>query len=503
MDISPNSALIGIKNVYSNHQSTHPAPAQVQAVQQLSKVSKGKPSCQGGKHNKKLLVFLLIWVCLPLPFVTGCAGLSKNGAGAQSTPSGPPGGGNTSVNVAIAKTGVLSEPIKYTGTTRPVREVSLRAQVEGRLLNLNVGAGDLVKQGQILAQVDDSILVTTLSQEQAELAALQSEVARAETQVSNARVRAEQARVQLNQARVDAARRATLGGQGAISQQEAELAQTAAQTAEQSLRSAIEQISTEEKAVAAAQRRVEAQRAAVAQAGERRSYALLASPINGVVLEKVTEPGNLVQPGGEILKLGDFSQVNVMIFVSDKELSTIRLGQSVQVTLDAFKNEPLSGRVTRITPVADPTARQLPVEITIPNSNGQIGSGLRAEVNFEPTTAPPVVVPETALQEEGEQGRGSRGARNQGSRGAGEGEQGSKGARNQGSKPKSSQGTVFVVTGTGAQAKVQARRVQLGDRANGKVEIISGLKPGERFAARSSKPLKDGAPVRLSVLSEK
>jgi multidrug efflux pump subunit AcrA (membrane-fusion protein) len=321
--------------------------------------------------------------------------------------------------------------------------------------------------------------------------------------VSNARVRAEQAKVQLNQARVDAARRATLGGQGAISQQEAELAQTAAQTAEQSLRSAIEQISTEEKAVAAAQRRVEAQRAAVAQAGERRSYALLASPINGVVLEKVTEPGNLVQPGGEILKLGDFSQVNVMIFVSDKELSTIRLGQSVQVTLDAFKNEPLSGRVTRITPVADPTARQLPVEITIPNSNGQIGSGLRAEVNFEPTTAPPVVVPETALQEEGEQGRGSRGARNQGSRGAGEGEQGSKGARNQGSKPKSSQGTVFVVTGTGAQAKVQARRVQLGDRANGKVEIISGLKPGERFAARSSKPLKDGAPVRLSVLSEK
>jgi multidrug efflux pump subunit AcrA (membrane-fusion protein) len=53
-----------------------------------------------------------------------------------------------------------------------VREVSLRAQVEGRLLNLNVDEGDPVKQGQILAQVDDSILMTTLSQEQAELAAL-------------------------------------------------------------------------------------------------------------------------------------------------------------------------------------------------------------------------------------------------------------------------------------------------------------------------------------------
>jgi multidrug efflux pump subunit AcrA (membrane-fusion protein) len=313
---------------------------------------------------------------------------------------------------------------------------------------------------------------------------------------------------------VDAARRATLGTQGAISKQEAELAQTAAQTAEQALRSALEQISTEQKAVAAAQRRVEAQRAAVAQAGERRSYALVASPINGVVLEKVSEPGNLVQPGGEILKLGDFNQVKVVVSVSELELSKIRVGQSVQVTLDAFGNQSSTGQVSRISPAADPTARQIPVEITIPNSNGRIGSGLLARVNFESTTISRVVVPETALQEEGEQG--TRGARQQGSKAAREPR--NRGAEEQRSNPKSkivrlsahaevqnpksAEGTVFVVTSTGAQAKVQARRVQLGDRANGKVEIISGLKPGERFVARSSKPLKDGAPVRLSALSE-
>jgi multidrug resistance efflux pump len=305
-----------------------------------------------------------------------------------------------------------------------VREVLLRAQVEGRLLNINVGIGDSVKQGQILAQVDDSLLVTSVSQAQAELAALQSEVARAETQVSNARARAEQARVELNQARVDAVRRATLGAQGAISKQEAELAQTAAQTAEQALRSAIEQISTEQKAVAAAQRRVEAQRAAVAQAGERRSYATITSPINGVFLPysreqpQLREPGDLVRPGDEILKLGDFSQVKVVILVADKDLSKIRVGQSVQVSLDAFSNESLSGQIARITPAADPTTRQLPVEIVIPNSNGRIGSGLLARVSLEPETAPRVVVPQSALQEEGEQG--SRGAGEQGSRGAGE-----------------------------------------------------------------------------------
>jgi hypothetical protein len=175
----------------------------------------------------------------------------------------------------------------------------------------------------------------------------------------------------------------------------------------------------------------------------------------------------------------------------------------VQVKLDAFPNESFSGRVIRILPVAN--SIQFTVEITIPNSNGQIGSNLFARVSFEETKAPRVVVPKTALQE-GEQG--SRGAGEQGSKGAGE--QGSKGAREQGSNPKSkiqnpksTEATVFVVTGQGAQAKVQARRVQVGDRANSKVEIISGLKPGERFVARSGKPLKDGEPVRLSVVSEK
>jgi multidrug efflux pump subunit AcrA (membrane-fusion protein) len=206
-------------------------------------------------------------------------------------------------------------------------------------------------------------------------------------------------------------------------------------------------------------------------------------------LEKVSEPGNLIQPGGEILRLGDFSSVKVVVPVSELELSNIRQGQSVQVSLDAFPNEELTGRVTRISPAADSTARQLPVEITIPNSNGRIGSGLLARVSFAPRIQPRVVVPQTALQGEGEKGR----------RGQPES------ASNPKSKiqnPKSSEATVFVATGNGAETKVQARRVQVGTRANGKVEIISGLQPGEQFVVKSSKPLKDGETVRLSVLSK-
>lgn len=60
-----------------------------------------------------------------------------------------------------------------------------------------------------------------------------------------------------------------------------------------------------------------------------------------------------------------------------------------------------------------------------------------------------------------------------------------------------------MVTEAGKKPIVTARAVTLGEKADGKVEILSGLQPGERFVARSGRPLKDGAAVRLSILSEK
>ncbi|HEY9606015.1 MAG TPA: efflux RND transporter periplasmic adaptor subunit, partial [Allocoleopsis sp.] len=313
---------------------------------------------------------------------------------------------------------------------------------------------------------------------------------RSQNQVRNAQAQAEQAKAELQQAQVDAARLQSLQKSGAIPLQDAERAQTAAATAQQKYSSALAQIATEQQAVAAAQGRVAAQRAAVAQSQERQSYTLLASPITGVVLAKVSEPGNLIQPGGEVLRLGDFSSVKVVVPVSELELSNIRVGQTVQVRLDAFPNEALSGRVTRISPAADATARQIPVEITIPNSNGRIGSGLLARVSFESRTIPRVVVPQTALQKEG-RGRGEAGMRERGDV--------QKGGN---LTSKLSEATLFVVTGRGAEATVQARHVQIGDRINGQVEILSGLQPGERFVTRSGKPLKTGETVRLSVLSQ-
>jgi RND family efflux transporter MFP subunit len=413
-----------------------------------------------------------------LILTTGCNSTPKELAQAQTERQGDTEtDGAIPVDVAIARTGTLQEQLEYTGRTLPLRIVSLRSQVEGKLLDLKVDVGDSIKQGQIIGTLDDALLLAALNQASAQLAALRSEVARATTQVNNARVEVERARLELVQAQADAQRQQKLLKEGAIALQTAEQSRTQASTATQVLRAAQQQVNTEQEVVAAAEGRLVAQNAVVAQARERRSYAQLQSPITGVVTERVTEPGNLLQPGGEVLKIADFSRVKVVVQVSELELAEIQQGQSVQVRLDAFPNQQYIGRLTRISPAvnSNSTAALIPVEVVIPNTNGRIGSGLLARVNFNTTAQPRVVVQQTALQGERETA---------------------------GEKTRQKNGTVFVVTQANSKNTVTARAVTLGETADGKVEILSGLKAGESYVARSGKPLKEGDAVRLSIISE-
>lgn len=437
------------------------------------------------EHQQKSRLVIACFLGLSL-FTTSCASSPKESADAQSQGpgAGRQGGGATPVDVAIARTDSLQTQPEYTGSTIPYRTVSLRSQVEGRLLGLNVDVGDRVKQGQNIGQLDDVLLLTDLKQAEAELASLESEVARATNQVSNARAQVESARLQLVQAQADSQRQQQLVEQGAIAEQTAQQARTEAQTAAQALRSATEQVRTEQQAVAAAQGRVTAQKAVVAQAKERRSYTRITSPITGVITEKVTEPGNLLQAGGEVLKIADFNRVKVVVQVSELELGQIKIGQSVEVRLDAFPDQTLVGRVARISPAADATARLIPVEVVIPNSQGKIGSGLLARVNFATQAVQRVVVPQTALQKP---------PRNQAA---------SQTTENKQAADKQT-GTLFVVTNTEGKAQATARSVTLGKRADAKVEILSGLQAGESYVVRSGRPLKDGDAVRLSIISEK
>ncbi|MCF2970408.1 efflux RND transporter periplasmic adaptor subunit [Synechococcus sp. Nb3U1] len=397
----------------------------------------------------------LLWVLLQLDWTWAQPGVGAQGGEARLL----------SVDVATAQRGSLKANLRYTGTTQPLRQATLRTRTEGLLLELRVDVGDPVREGQVLGQLDPTLLQSALLQAQAQVAAQESQVAQAQAQLSQARTQVEQARGNLFQQEADAERLGQLAQEGAVPAQQAEQARTAARTAAQALRSAEEQVRAQEQAVIAAQRQVEAQGSLVAQAQERLSYTQLLAPLSGVVLSRQADPGTFLNSGADVLTVADFSQVRVEFPLSELELGQVQVGQAVQIELDAFPGQSFSGQITRIAPAADPQARLIPIEVVIPNPDGRIGSGLLARVQLALPENQRVIVPESAIQ----QYQGSA--------------------------------AVFGVERQGESVRVVARPVQLGERRDGQVEVLSGLEVGDPFVVRSSTPLQDGQEVQLSVIS--
>jgi multidrug efflux pump subunit AcrA (membrane-fusion protein) len=305
-------------------------------------------------------------------------------------------GKHPSVDVVLARAGVLREELEYTGTTRPTQEISLRSRTEGRLLSLNADVGDMVRRGQEIGRVDDTLLRTALRQVEAELASRQSEAASTRNDVAGARTQVEQARADLAQKEADFKRVHRLWGEGYEAKQTAERALTAARMARQVLRSTQEQVRSAQSSVRAAEGRVAAQKAVVAQERERLSYSSLRSPIDGSVTARFVQAGDLVQNGADVVRIGDFRMTQVDVQVSELELGHVAVGQPARVRLDALSGRELQGRVDRISPQADPVSRLVPVTVTLSNEAGRLGAGMLARVRFGAVGVNAVLIPEAA-----------------------------------------------------------------------------------------------------------
>ena len=317
----------------------------------------------------KVRTFLLV---LPLAALAACAG---NGA-----------------------KGVLSA----SGTIETI-EVNVASKVAGQIEELAVEEGARVKPGDRLAVVDHATLDIQLRQAEAGVDLARAQLlllkngARAED-IQQAEAAVKQADAGLQVAADDARRMRELVRTGSVTtkqRDDAEARLTVAQAQQTAAVEALRKVRT-----LARPEEIQAAEARLAQAvaaGDliRKTIAdcVIAAPAGGIVTHKAVEKGELVSPGSTIVTLSELDSVYVMIYLTEKEMGRVRLGDTADVGIDAFPGRAFPGKVTYISPEAEFTPKNVQtkedrvklvfgVKVEIENRDGFLKPGLPADATI-------------------------------------------------------------------------------------------------------------------------
>lgn len=167
------------------------------------------------------------------------------------------------------------------------------------------------------------------------------------------------------------------------------------------------------------------------------------TPQSGVVIEKMVQQGQYVNVGEVLFNVADLSSVWVEIEVYENEFPTIRIGQQVEIQSQSWPGKPFSGRVAFIYPFLDPKTRTVKVRVEMPNSGMKLKPDMFVKALIKAPLGTAIVVPVTAVMDSGKRQ------------------------------------TVWVESSPGM---FEPREVQVGQQSDDKVQILSGLKVGDKVA---------------------
>ena len=216
----------------------------------------------------------------------------------------------------------------------------------------------------------------------------------------------------------------------------------------------------------AAYARYTASRARQSQAVLSLSDATLRSPIDGVILRRAVEVGSLAGPSVPAFTVADTRFVKVVFGVPDVLIPELKLGGRLAIQAEAVPGTALSGRITRISPSADPNSRVFEVEAALPNPGGRLKVGMLATLTIgEAAPAAQLYVPLASVIRPVRDTAGY---------------------------------AVYVVRDADGSTPVAAlRRIQLGEVSGNLIAVRDGLAAGERVIVRGATIVADGQPVRI------
>jgi RND family efflux transporter MFP subunit len=322
----------------------------------------------------------------------------------------------------------------YSANIQPYTQVSLAFQVNGYVHSItqvrgadghmrDLQGGDIVKVGELMATVDENTYRQAVDNAQSELNA---------------------ARAAYVLAKKTYDRYSSLIEQAVISRSEYD-------SAVQSYQSTSSQ--------------VQASQATLNRAQINLGYCKLASPIDGVILNRDVEIGSLVGPNVTAFQVADTRSMKAVFAAPDVLVSQLKTGSPLTLTTEAVPSVDFGGTITRISPNADPTTRVFDVEVTIPNDRGLLRTGMIASLKLGGAqAASELTVPISSVVRPPGQDHGY---------------------------------AVYVANGQGRNLAARLRVVELGDIIGNQIEVNGGLKPGDRVIVRGAGIVTDGQQIRI------
>ncbi len=355
------------------------------------------------------------------------------------------GRGGAVVEVATAREGSGGKAaiLNASGYVTPRRRATVSAKITGKIAEVFIEEGMAVEEGQVLATLDALDALASLRAAEAEYSVAQAALAEIEVELENARRTLE--------------RQKELRERDLNTEEDLDYAETAVAGLEAQIELARQRIVAAERTVAIAKRGVE--------------NCTIRAPFTGIVVSKDAQPGEMVSPisaGGGYTRTGiativDMASLEIEVDVNESYIARVEPGQRVDATLDAYPDWRIPASVRTIIPTADRQKATVKVRIAFDELDPRILPDMGAKVAFlgresdDETGDVKAVVPRAAVREEG-------------------------GAA-----------VVYVLT----DGSVERRTISIGARRGDEIDVIAGLRGGERVVVSGTEALRDGQRVKV------
>lgn len=291
--------------------------------------------------------------------------------------------------LAMVERGDIARSVVATGKIEPLTKVEVKSKASGIVEKIYIDAGDRVKAGQLLAELDKEQLQAAVGEARANLEAAEATKQAAEASYQKNLVDAEGPDVPFLKSDMDRAHDSYK--QGLIALNAMQDAEKNYQLAVNRQMSAQRNVQVSKAQVSQAEAQIAQCKAALDNADENLRYATITSPIDGEVLSKDVEVGDAVSSilvlGSQatlVTTLGDTSEVYVKGKVDEADIGKVYLGQPARIVVESFKDKTFQGRVTKISPLGEEkdNVTTFEVRVSIVNATGELRANMSANAEI-------------------------------------------------------------------------------------------------------------------------